>query len=220
MSVCLSVLYFNFIIIFFNAEADRTSPQSITDGQGQGQGQGQGLGQGSEASYTDTSKGSTYPVTDDTLCSQSQSLSVLSHATHNSQAPHFARDQAGYLYNNLRGGNNLSNDNRSGTLESPSPHVKPEGSISEMKGFPALNTPNTSLINYNINLQNLEGGSLEGYNHGHEGSIPHWHGNQHHTSHSHTHSNTLPSDIGGLPLTQRHHHQTSEGASVCIASYK
>ena len=94
--------------------------------------------------------------------------------------------------------------------------MKSESSISEMKGFPALNTPNTSLINYNINLQNLEGGSMEGYSQGHEGSLSHWHGNQHNTSHSHTHSHLLlqPDTSGGLPLTQRHHLQTSEGAFI------
>lgn len=195
-SVRLSVSYFDCIVISLNADADRTSPQSITDGQGQGQ------GQGSEASYTDTSKGSSYPVTDDTHCSQS--------LPHNSQASHFTRDQAGYLYNS-RG--------NSGTLESPASHshVKSESSISEMKGFPALNTPNTSLINYNINLQNLEGGSMEGYNQGHEGSLSHWHGNQHNTSHSHTHSHPLlHPDTSGLPLTQRHHLQTSEGAFIYV----
>ena len=207
---------FNFIIfiLIYDAEADRTSPQSETDGQGQGQGQSQ------EGTYTDTSK-SGYPVTDEALCNQS--LSSIKHPTHNTQVPHFAREQPGYLYN-MRG-SHISDSGTRGVLEIPAGHTqcKPE-STSEMKGFGALSTPNTNLINYNINLQSMEGGSLEGYNQGqgqgqgqgHDGS-PGWHGNPHNPAHSHLHSHALQPDLGGLPLSHRqqphpnHHHQTSEG---------
>ena len=135
-------------------------------------------------------------MNDDALCNQS---------THSSQIPHFAREQAGYLYG-IRGQQ---------ALESPAAHTKAEGT-SEMKSFPALNTPNINLINYNINLQHVEGGSLEGFSHGQDGSTASWHGNPHNTSHAHAHPHGLQPDLGGLPLTHRHHHQTNEGASTCI----
>ena len=214
--MCISIDFYH-LYSWYDVEADRTSPQSETDGQGQGQGQ--------EGTYTDTSK-SGYPVTDDALCNQS--LSTLKHPTHNTQVPHFAREQPGYLYN-MRG-NHISDSGSRGVLESPAGHgqCKPE-SASELKGFPALNTPNTNLINYNINLQSMEGGALEGYNQGqgqgqgNDGAAG-WHGNPHNPAHSHLHSHALQPDLGGLPLSHRqqplphhHHQQTSEGSTSCMS---
>jgi hypothetical protein len=166
-------------------------------------------------------------VPDDALCNQS--LSSLKHPTHNTQVPHFAREQPGYLYN-MRV-SHISDSGSRGVSESPAGHAqcKPE-STSEMKGFGAPNTPNTNLINYNINMHSMEGGSLEGYNQGqgqgqgqgHDGA-PGWHGNPHNPAHSHLHSHALQPDLGGLPLSHRQqthphlHHQTSEGNASCMS---